>query len=69
MDNVEVFKGNMPENVWHFCHNCSKWPEAGVSAYPGTLPPGARICSECIALEQGGECQRPSSSAAADSDA
>lgn len=43
---------------WHFCRNCSRWPESDFTVVSSTIRfPDSDVCAECTALHDGGECQ------------
>jgi hypothetical protein len=37
--------------AWHWRRNCSSWPPDIASEERGVLPRGARLCTECAALD------------------
>jgi hypothetical protein len=45
------------KNVWHWCKNCSNWPEADYEKRP-EKPYWGELCNECRNLEQQGQCEK-----------
>ncbi len=43
------------EGPWHFCGNCSQFPEHGVDERL-EIPEGGTPCSECEQLQKDGKC-------------
>jgi hypothetical protein len=42
--------------TWHFCRNCSHWPEDNYEVH--IMPPGTgELCNECIALRKQAKCE------------
>jgi hypothetical protein len=43
---------------WHFCRNCSRWPQTDFNVLSSTLSlPDPDVCEECTAVHDRGECQ------------
>lgn len=42
-------------NVWHWCKNCSRWPETDYEEHPAK-PYTGELCNECQALSRKGTC-------------
>ena len=44
---------------WHFCENCSGWPDAPepFEERGGPLEAGSEVCPECLELRGTGNCR------------
>jgi len=59
------FRSRPDEASWHFCENCTDWPDAPepFEEWSGPLPAGSEICAACLDLRKTGNCRlRPGSS-------
>jgi len=43
------------KNIYHWCHNCSKYPPNAWSAT--TKRPEGKLCEECETKEREGKCR------------
>jgi hypothetical protein len=43
-------------DVWHFCSNCSDWPESDYSREQ-TKPEGRALCGECQTKDDNDNCE------------
>ena len=57
---IPRYRRAIGEEAWHFCQNCSRWPEAAFeeSAPSGRpqAPPDGVECDECKSLREGRGC-------------
>jgi hypothetical protein len=44
--------------TWHFCSNCSHWPEDNYEIQ-AMAPQNGQLCNECKALQQEQNCRNP----------
>ena len=51
------FRSTGKSDNWHFCRNCSRWPERDFDVL-AILPPDLPLCEECIALRDRDECRQ-----------
>jgi len=53
------FRCRSGEAAWHFCENCSAWPNApeAFEERGGPLAAGSEICQECLGLRSSGNCR------------
>lgn len=49
------FRRQAGSRTWHFCLNCSTWPDEDYEAHEGF--PEGEICNECNARWREGNCQ------------
>ncbi len=52
-----LYRRRQGEAIWHFCTNCSQWPDKG--AVEGTFVRSIAkpLCPECLEKEARGECE------------
>ena len=46
---------NYLASKWHFCRNCTRWPEV-VYEETGDVPADGRVCPECVDLYDAYNC-------------
>jgi hypothetical protein len=53
------FRCRPDDKIWHFCENCTSWPDAPepFEEWGGPLPQGSSICEQCLELRKGGNCR------------
>jgi hypothetical protein len=53
------FRRQRGDGRWHFCNNCSAWPDDDFeSRYGSQVPKSDDVCWECHGLDRGnGNCQ------------
>lgn len=62
---LATFRRGTDETAWHFCENCSGWPDRPRPFDERGGPPGsdAEYCDECLQLREDGNCRlRPHAS-------
>ena len=54
-----AFRSRPDRALWHFCENCSDWPDApeAFDEWSGPLPAGSEICPACLQLRSAGNCR------------
>lgn len=54
-----VFRRRPDGSGWHFCENCSTWPDTPEKFEESTDGPGpdAGYCAECLELRKTGNCR------------
>ena len=50
------FRRKRGQAPWHFCQNCSHWPESDYETYEGT-PEHGEVCWECHGRDRNGDCR------------
>jgi len=56
---LATFRRRDEDEVWHFCENCSDWPDLPAPFDEHGGPPGAEAayCDECMGLREGENCR------------
>ena len=52
------YRRNMGHDTWHWCRNCSFWPEAEYEERERADLSAGGLCNECRAKEANGTCYR-----------
>lgn len=52
-----AFRRKKGSKIWHFCTNCSNWPEEKFDSQYDQ-PTDGEFCSECISKKQKSRCNR-----------
>jgi hypothetical protein len=42
-------------DTWHFCSNCSNWPQSPYNVWMGSGTP-SELCEECRSKRRNGNC-------------
>ena len=51
---VVIARRKRGQPTWHYCQNCSGWPESDYET--GEAPAGGGACWECHSLDRAGGC-------------
>ncbi len=52
-----IWRREAGKDLWHFCKNCPAWPTTGKYEEDQRLPLTGRMCEECRAKKDRGDCQ------------
>jgi hypothetical protein len=52
-----LYRRRQSEAIWHFCTNCSQWPEKGVVEVTFVSSIAKPLCPECLEKQTRGECE------------
>jgi hypothetical protein len=55
---VMEYRFHRQQDIWHFCRNCSKWPQSEFDVVSFPIQSSYfDLCKECVELNSHGECE------------
>ena len=52
-----TYRKKRGSDTWHWCRNCSKWPESGFDQ-ESAKPTTGELCNECKSKDRTGACRK-----------
>ena len=57
MTKAAGYRKHKSSRVWHFCRNCSNWPNGIYDSHPGgRRPRSGKLCDECLGKAERNNC-------------
>lgn len=53
---ILTYRRRHNSDTWHWCSNCSDWPESDYSTHSGSKPTSGELCNQCEGKQKAGNC-------------